>query len=323
MRRKTAKRQRKPYTPADRYYAPYTVTIDTPEPRAELLHLLSQLREHFKNKRETPLVIDFSRTHQFVCCGTLLLLAELNRLIDYAGGTVKLRCTEPANERASQVLKQVGIYNLCSNKCAVNPDMDDVVHWKVAHGEVVDNSLCAPTIEGYQGQLGAEMTDELLGGLGEAMTNVIHHAYDTPRQDGLDFKCNTEWWMFSQVRHGELTVAICDLGVGIPATLPLKRPTMWQRLIHRTPTPTDEDCIREAIVEGVTSTRLDERGYGLGNIVSVVEGTPGGVVMVYSNSGRYDALEHSPYPRNYSDSIMGTMILWKVPMNTQAMRTST
>lgn len=312
------KRQRtrklKPYIPALRYYAPSVVTIDSSESRAQLLGFLGQIRAHFEIKRDRTLLLDFSRTERFIAGGTLLLYAELNRLIAYSNGAVKLRCTVPASNVCSQVLKQIGIYKLCSNGTPVETNRSDVVHWQVAQGQLVDNSLCAPAIEGYQDRLTVEMVDELLGGLGEAMTNAIHHAYDGFRQDGLNHRGDTDWWMFSQEKDGHLSVVFCDLGVGIPTTLPLKRPNIWQKLVLRQPTPTDADCISEAIVEGRTRTSLDGRGYGLGNIVDVVENVMGGIVIVYSNHGRYDSRTDTPFPSNYEQSIMGTMICWDVPI---------
>jgi hypothetical protein len=226
----------------------------------------------------------------------------------------------PKNDRASQVLKQIGIYGLCSNHSTVKPIRDDVVHWQVVKGQLVDNSLCAPAIEGFQDRVDASMIDELLGGLSEAMTNAIHHAYDDIRKDGLGHKGNSDWWMFSQEKDGHLSVVFCDLGIGIPTTLPLKRPNLWGKLVQRIPVPTDGDCIREAIVEGRTSTGLKGRGYGLGNIVEVVENIPDGIVTVYSNKGRYDSRKNSPYPSNYTDSILGTLIFWNVPMKKLSIR---
>ncbi len=309
------KRATSGYLPPLRYWAPDVVTMDYPEYRSGLLKLLADLRGHFKNHPSRTALIDFRRTRHFVAGGTLLLYAELNRLLAYSSNTVKLRCTEPASSKASEVLKQVGIYRLCCNRCAVSPNSSDVVHWQVAQGQLVDNSLCAPTIEGFQGRLSADMVDELLGGLGEAMTNAIHHAYDGVRQDGLDFASGTtDWWMFSQAKDGTLSVVFCDLGIGIPASLPLKRPSLFEKLVHRQKAPTDFDCISEAIIEGRTRTRLDGRGYGLGNIVDVVENVPSGVVIVYSNHGRYDSRSDSGFPNNYGDSILGTVICWSVPM---------
>lgn len=313
-RKKKRKNVKSNYLPALWYRAPEIVTIDHADHRAALLNFLSKLRAHYRHRPDRTIGIDFSSTTQFVAGGTLLLYAELCRLISYSNNSVKLRCKEPVNNRASQVLKQIGIYRLCANKCSVKPSREDVVHWQVIQGQLVDNSLCAPTIEGFQDRIDAAMIDELLGGLGEAMTNAIHHAYDDTRQDGLGYNGNTDWWMFSQEKDGFLSVVFCDLGIGIPITLPVKRPGIWEKLVLRVPSPTDADCIREAIIEGRTRTGLDGRGYGLGNIVDVVENIPTGFVNVYSNRGVYSSRKDNPYPNDYADSILGTMIQWRVPM---------
>lgn len=312
-----AKRRRRTsiYEPAICLYAPRVVSIVEPVQRSELMRFISAIRSHFKNHPHRTLVLDFSETAQFFAEGTILVFAEISRMISYRTGTVKLRCREPQNHKASQVLQQIGIYKLCSNSSKVKPVADDVVHWQVVQGKLVDNSLCAPSIEGFQGRIGAEVIDELLGGLSEAMTNAIHHAYDGIRQDGLDFNSSTDWWMFSQAKDEHLSVLFCDLGIGIPASLPVKRKKLWDRMISLNSAPTDSECIQEAIVEGRTRTGMDGRGYGLGDIVSVVENVPRGVVDVYSNHGRYLSINGTTKIVDFVESICGTLICWRVPLN--------
>ncbi|MDP2266943.1 MAG: hypothetical protein Q8J70_10365 [Thiobacillus sp.] len=100
------------HLPALRIHAPQAVDAYNHERRSELATFLVALREHFRDKPDRTLLIDFSRTKQFVASGTLLLYAELTRLIEYRHNSVKVRCTAPANDRASQVLEQIGVYNL-------------------------------------------------------------------------------------------------------------------------------------------------------------------------------------------------------------------
>jgi hypothetical protein len=302
------------YLCALKYVAPKIVTLTRPDHRKQLLLFLAEIRGHFLGHQSRTLLIDFSATERFVSDGTLLLFAELNRLVLFTKQTVKLRCKVPNNSRASEVLKQIGIYRLCSNKCTITPSSDDVVHWKVAQGELVDNSLCAEPIEGFEGKITTEMINELLGGLAEAMTNAIHHAYDGIREDGLNFASPKNWWMFSQVKDGFLSVVFCDLGVGIPTTLPIKQPGLWGRLILSKPIPSHSDCIREAIVEGATRTGMDGRGYGLGDIVNVVRKIPNSRVQVFSNCGYYSSIQ-TDNAVDFVDSILGTLILWTVPIS--------
>lgn len=315
LARETRRRLGRSYEPAVRLNSPRIVSIVEPQQRSELMQFISSIRMHFKNQPSRTLVLDFSETAQFFAAGTILMFAEISRLLSYRTGSVKLRCREPQNHKASQVLQQIGIYKLCSNSSNVKPVADDVVHWQVVQGKLVDNSLCAPSIEGFQGQIGAEVIDELLGGLSEAMTNAIHHAYDGIRLDGLDFNSSTDWWMFSQAKDGFLSVLFCDLGIGIPASLPVKRKKLWDRLISLNSAPTDSECIQEAIIEGRTRTGMDGRGYGLGDIVSVVENIEGGVVDVFSNHGRYLSINGTTKTDDFVESIYGTLICWRVPLN--------
>lgn len=133
-RRREKRNSSKGYKPLVRYLAPKVISIDPPHYRSELLELLRKLRLHFRDDASRGVLIDFRQTSHLVADGTLLLYAELNRLMAYTNSAMKLRCTEPLNDRASQVLKQVGIYRLCSNRSPVRPSREDVVHWQVVQG---------------------------------------------------------------------------------------------------------------------------------------------------------------------------------------------
>jgi hypothetical protein len=206
------------------------------------------------------------------------------------------------------------MYKLCSHRSDVTPTRHDVVHWRVARGHLVDNTICAPAIETFEGQLATPLVDGLLGGLAEAMANAVHHAYDTVRDDGLNYAEIRDWWMFSQKKDGYLSVVFCDLGVGIPATLPIKRPWLIQKMEKFGLPVNDANCIKEAISEGRSKTGSPGRGYGLGNIIDVVEKVPGGIAIVSSNRGRYDFRDGKASSANLRESIMGTLIFWRVSL---------
>jgi hypothetical protein len=301
------------HTPVCESYlqAPKVFDCDSHERRQDLVRFFSALRAHFQHRANRALLIDFTRTTRFIAGGTLLFYAELTRLIDYQVKKVKLRCNPPANNRASQVLEQIGIFDLCGHKSSCKPTREDVVHWRVARGHLVDNTICAPVIEAFEEQITPPMVNELLKGLAEAMANAIHHAYDSVRVDGLDYSDVKDWWMFTQGKDGYLSVVFCDLGVGIPATLPVKRPWLMEKIGFAA---TDADCIREAINEGRSQTGIPGRGHGLGNIIDVVENVPKGIAVVLSNRGRYDSRDGRTKSEEYRDSIQGTLIYWRVPL---------
>lgn len=307
-------RAHKAHLRALRISAPQMFDANNNQARAELVAFLAELRSHFRDNPNRTLLIDFTRTERFIAGGTLLFYAELTRLIEYRNQTVKIRCTTPANNRASQVLEQIGVYNLCSHGSHGTPTRDDVVHWRVARGPLVDNTICAPVIEAFEGSLAKPLVDGLLGGLAEAMANAVHHAYDGVREDGLNYTGLRDWWMFSQEKDGYLSVVFCDLGVGIPATLPIKRPWLIQQMEKFGLPVNDANCIKEAINEGHSQTGLIGRGHGLGNIIDVVTKVHGGLVVVSSNRGRYDFKDGKSSLTNYRDNLMGTLIYWQIPL---------
>lgn len=302
--------------PSHRIAAPQIFSLEANEYRKPLLQFLAQLRTLFHDPQSSHILIDFTRTHRFVATGTLLFYAELTRLIELTGGRIRVRCTAAANPRATQVLQQIGVFQICGHKNHGTTTFDDVVHWRVARGHLVDNTICATAIEAFEGKLAEPLLDGIFRGLGEAMTNAKHHAYTGIREDGLNFvQPQDDWWMFSQARDGKLSVVFCDLGVGIPTTLPIKKPTIFARLLALGRASSDAACIEEAIEESRTSTDLPGRGHGLGNIVNVVSQNRSGLVVVMSNRGFYIIRDGNVTATDFRDSILGTLIFWRVPLD--------
>lgn len=305
------------HQPAIRVEFPTDVTVEMEDERHQLMICLAFLRFAYHESKGRTVFLDFSKTKRFVASGTLLLFAELSRLIGMTKGTVRLRCNEPKSQRASEVLTQIGIYSLCGRTPRRKPTRSDVVHWRVAHGHRVDNSICAPTIEAFEGQLAEPLVNGILGGLGEAMTNAVHHAYIDIRQDGMEYAPpQKDWWLFSQSRDGFLAVVFCDLGVGIPNTLPSKQPALMAavlKLLGRS--PSDAECIEAAVEDSRSRTRQSGRGHGLGDIISVVEQIPKGTAIVFSNRGGLFVHNRKVTKFDYKVSILGTLIFWRVPLD--------
>lgn len=291
----------------------HLITIKT---RARVLGFLADLRTAFLTSDTEVVKIDFSNTKKFVAGATVMMYAEIARLREWAGGRVRVRCINPRADRPKQVLQQIGLLAECGIAPTRATTLHDVVHWRVAHGCLVDNSICAPAIEPYEGHIATPLVDGFFRGLGEAMTNAIHHAYIDTREDGLAYfpQQKKDWWMFSQAKDGELTVVFCDLGVGIPRTLPQKQPSIFKRLINSGLGASDSACIAEAIADSKTRTKLAGRGRGLGNIVDVVSRIEGGVVAIFSNRGCYTYMNGKSFTHDFKDSILGTVIYWKVPI---------
>jgi hypothetical protein len=294
---------------------PEVIDLISLDNHRQLLLCIETLRRLYCAPGVRRIALDFRHTTRMTVSGTLLLHAELHRLHRWFQDRVRLRIIRPLSNRASQVLQQVEIYSLAGMKHKDDLSREDVVHWKVAHGSSVDLERAEPVLEDFQGSMAESLNSGIWRGLGEAITNSIHHAYGSARGDGIEPVDHvTDWWMFSQERDGKLTVAVCDLGVGIPATLP---PTMRERvkaMAALSVTPTDSDLVYAAIEESRTRTALPERGLGLGQIVNTVKLEPGGVVVIFSNRGRVTIADNKTTRRNYELSILGTLIMWQVPL---------
>lgn len=298
--------------------APATFSLDIEDNRQPLLAFLATLREPFIQRRTGTILVDMHRVNRCVADGMLLFFAEVSRLLAIGRGSLRIRVKPPVNQRADHVLCQIGLYTLCGmdrTQRRKSP-FGDVVHWRSAQGHYVDNSICAAAIEEHEGQLAQPLVDGLFRGLGEAMTNTKHHAYLGTRPDGLNHTPpGSDWWMFSQARDGYLSVVFCDLGVGIPVTLPLKKQSLWSRLVNSGLSQSDAACIEEAVEDTRTRTNLAGRGHGLGNIVDVVSQYSTGNVVILSNRGCYSLRNGKSTRYDFRDTIMGTMISWRVPLH--------
>lgn len=292
--------------------APDTFTISSEEKRRNFLRFLGKLREAVVLRKHN-VRIDFSATQKMITDGTLLFYAELCRLKRLGGG-VKIRCIPPRNLKVAQVLKKVGIFDLVGYRRSIEATYADVVHWRSATGHEVIGEKFDEVLGHYDGQITEALSQKLYLGFTEAMTNCHHHAYIGVRPDGLNVTHEPkEWWMFSQERDGWLTVVFCDLGIGIPGTLPIKKPTLWQR-IQTFGSQLDAHAIQEAIGESRTRTGLHHRGKGLKQLVDVIAKIGDGQVNIFSNRGCFTLKSGTESIFQYKDDIYGTLINWRVPL---------
>lgn len=292
--------------------APEIFSISLKDKRPKFLHFLCKLREIIV-VRKRAVLIDFSATQKMIADGTLLFYAELCRL-NRLGGAVKIRCIPPRNPKVAQVLKQVGIFDLVGYRRKIETTHADVIHWKSAKGHEVIGEKFDEVLGHYDGQITDVLSKNLYLGFTEAMTNCHHHAYIGIRPDGLNIKHEPkEWWMFSQEKDSYLTVVFCDLGVGIPGTLPINKPAVWQR-IQTFGSHLDAHAIQEAIGDSRTRTGLHHRGKGLKQLVNVIAKVDGGQVNIFSNRGLFALTSDSESIFQFKDNIYGTLINWRVPI---------
>lgn len=294
--------------------APQFFELSDNRNRHELLTFLDKLRQLLVVEK-AKVLLDFTTTAKMWSGGTLLFLSELHRCKKLLGGTMPLRCKSPRNVKVAQVLKQIGAYDLMHYHKRINTSFSDVIHWRYASGHQVEGQKYENILGSYEGRVAETLLGSLFRGITEAMTNCHHHAYIGVRPDGLDYQdIQKNWWMFSQEKDGFLTVVFCDLGIGIPNTLPTKKPGIWQRIKSAGKAGSDSSIIEKAVEDSVSRTGKRYRGKGLKQLLEAVQETDSGALRIFSNRGCYTFNKGRVTLKDFTGSIMGTLIQWKVPI---------
>ncbi|WP_136477019.1 ATP-binding protein [Pseudomonas sp. DG56-2] len=291
------------------------------ESHHELVGLIRNLRKIASQGGRVQL--DFKNTERVHSCGTLLLVAEIDRLVRSLG-TSTISCTYPKDEKVEKVFQQVGLLKLLGkdHRLEITEEDRDVFHWKYASGIDVSPIQADPILKGIKAQIPKNYRKVVVG-VEEAMDNSVHHAYIESRGDRMSGR-NDEadarrWWLFAEVLDDWLHVNFCDLGIGIPRSLPKSWAEEAGDIVTLALSKAKKDVrmIRRAFEVGRTRTELEHRGKGLKNIAMAAEEL-GGLLTIHSNAGciRKDFRGGGGLPRAfmYKRSIMGTVIQWSIPL---------
>ena len=152
----------------------------------------------------------------------------------------------------------------------------------------------------------------------EAMLNAVNHAYP-PDKRQRDMQ--GRWWLCGHYHRPtrKLSVIFCDLGVGIPATLPKRY--AWEKIRYALSVlphvrPNDGQMILAGMTIGRTRTHQEGRGKGLNDLRRFIEDTSAGEMIIYSRQGSYKYnSEGEEVSSNLSNRVAGTLIHWMVPIH--------
>ena len=305
--------------------APATVGIHHWQHRQHMASFLRRFRRTLLQE-ESDVVVDFSHTRKMEAPGTLLFMAELDRALRIVRQGQQVTCKLPSSEcheaqLVREVLHQIGALDLMSydtSHLRSEEYHETVRHWRYATGTRVDETP-GDLLEHSEGRVAEALMQGMHIGVAEAITNCLHHAYAARRDDGCAQFNERRWWMFTAEQNGMLEVVVCDLGIGIRRSLPMKWPKsvigkIFKALDRR---DTDTASIQLALIIGETSTGEENRGRGLPQIWNAIRSADVGQIHIMSDKGfvGYEADGQKDLETQYSTSILGTVISWKVPID--------
>lgn len=271
-------------------------------------------------------ILDFKHTEIFHVPGTILLFAELNRIISTSKLIKPVTLIDPYRRRPREVLKQIGIHNLTSDRCDVIPEREDVVYWKATKGNTQSGDLYGPLIEAIAEKANKNHVKQVeVSGLwrsvNEAVANSLDHAYKKPRYDQFTGLQDTKWWMFSQIKDDVFTLAVCDLGCGYRQTI---NETLPEKFVSQFATSfigsnRDALAIDTAMEYGRSGTKESNRGKGSRDALSILKKLGDGVLFILSNAGwmRYEYKNKNEISRTSGSlgiDIGGTIVWWNLPL---------
>lgn len=295
---------------------PRILRLTALDARKKVISFIDSIHRHVDKGRKR-LWIDFSGLEKVYAEGMIFVYAEISRLNNVK--KLDVRSTPPKDKVVRQVFNKIGFSKLikCSIKRTPESNRDDVATWFCASGEEVEGEKCKNILEKYQGHIATSLSRDLFTGMTEAMTNARQHAYIKERGDNL---IHTDyykpWWMFSQEVNGKLKVVFCDLGLGIPNTLPISHPGLVKSLIRKLGKDlTDSRAIEEAVTITRSRTEQSHRGKGLSQIVATIDNSEESDIIILSNKGSYRLAKGGDVRLyDFSTSIKGTIVCWQVSL---------
>jgi len=288
--------------------------------REALLRAIHDIKKAVSSESVSSVLLDFSKVVKLYPSGTILLVSEIHRLLEYEPYRLKLKSTYPEDKIVEQFFQYVGLIDQLGLDSRLN-DIDDesVVNWLCVSGtegnlDAIADELPDLLVEGANQALRIAVTT----GMAEAVANSAEHAYIIPRQDGVTRVAEKKWWAFAREKDDVFQVVICDLGAGIPKTVrktwPEEAAKIAQKMVGKK--LEDQVLIESALKVGRTRTEKGHRGKGLKDILRAVDSNSVGSIEIFSNRGlfAFDGASRKSIKRSFKGSIYGTIVQWSIPI---------
>lgn len=274
-------------------------------------------------KEKRPVRLVFDNVKRIKPAALLLLLAELHRA-RLIHGPIRVTGTYPKEKRLEKMLSATGFFSILGvaprNKNKTN------TQYPLEYIKFVsEDRTTQGTARRLREQLFGDVVTiepkprrQLSRAIDEAMLNAGQHAY--PLGSLNDHPEKGRWWLAGHVnkRSGELMVMFCDLGVGIPRTLPKRYPIeLILAALSYVPgiRPNDAEMIQAGMTIGRTRTKEENRGKGLNDLRRFIDESGIGELHIFSRKGHFHYKPgHEEKLRNSDTSVGGTLIQWSVPL---------
>lgn len=298
--------------------APKEICLYSETRRKKLVSFIKNLR-NVTLTNNIRVKIDFSETNVCGASGMLLLFSEVYRICEISELTKIVSGININDETVRQVFKHTGFGPMLQIKDDISITDDNVRHWKCVTGEGTDSSIVGHLSEQFTTQIGEDVSSELFGAYVDAIDNVAGHAYIEPRCKNDKFK-DKRWWMFAEIKDGKFITATCDLGIGIPRSLPAEgfREELLEYFSRFGIKRNDSTMIQAAFELNRTKTKNKKHGKGLKRMRKIVDIINDGHISIYSNSGLYTYSVSSNKAKKEqlitTKNIMGTIVEWNIPI---------
>lgn len=293
-------------------YIPKKISILQKDDRELLFSAVKKI--HKKAKKYTEIYIDFSETTTVYSEGMLYLYAEIENLLNI-NKDITIKCKKSRTLKVNHVLYHIGLFKLCNHTFSPSRKYKDIIYWKKSSGVKVEGPKF-DEIMGEDDRL-KEVANRIniYGGFIEAIKNAYMHAYIKQRKLSHVDHQKTAWWVFSQVRDDFVSIAICDLGIGIPATVPSKFPSLIVELAKKIKLITDADIIKAAVERPSSRTGKSYRGNGLKTIAEIAKQDNRASFFIASSKGYVYSRKNQLKRANFKSSLPGTIVAWKLPLH--------
>ena len=291
---------------------PKNINVLKKEDRELLFVAVSRI--HKKARKYSEIYLDFSETVKIYTEGMLYLYAEIDNILNIYQN-ITIRCKKSRTLKVNHVLYHIGMFKLCNHSFTPSKKYRDIIHWKKSSGVQVEGSKFDDII-GDDNRL-RELVDRIniYGGFIEATQNAYMHAYIGQRNLSYVVHQKTSWWAFSQVTEDFVYITICDLGIGIPATVPNRLPGFIEALTKKIGMTTHADIIKAAIERPRSRTKEKHRGNGLKTIAEIAKQDNRASFSIASSKGYVYSRNNQLKRANFKSSLPGTIVTWKLPLH--------